>query len=75
MGVTLFYNADCPDCARQAKRHIAAEVPNTALQQVFIVIVATFGPLAAVLVAWRRSLRLGAGLFAAQARLLAALVT
>ena len=20
MGVTLFYNADCPDCARQAKR-------------------------------------------------------
>ena len=45
--------------------HIAADVPNTALQQVFIVLVVTIGPLAAALIALRRSLRLGAALFAA----------
>ena len=51
--------------ATHAYSHLIAEVPNTALQQVFIVVVVTLGPLAAVLVAWRRNLRLGAGLFAA----------
>ena len=51
--------------ASHAYGHIAADVANTALQQVFIVIVVTIGPLAAVLVAWRRNLRLGARLFAA----------
>ena len=51
--------------ASHAYGHIAADVPNTALQQVFIVVVVTLGPLVAVLVAWRRNLRLGGGLFAA----------
>ena len=51
--------------ATHAYGHSVAEVPNTALQQAFIVVVVTLGPLVAVLVAWRRTLRLGAGLFAA----------
>ena len=50
--------------AAHAYSHIAADVPNTALQQVFIVLVVTIGPLAAALIASRRSLRLGAALFA-----------
>ena len=50
--------------ATHAYSHLVADVPNTALQQAFIVVVVTLGPLAAVLVAWRRNLRLGAGLFA-----------
>ena len=51
--------------AAHAYSHSVAEVSNTALQQMFIVVVVTLGPLTAWLVAWRRSLRLGAGLFAA----------
>ena len=51
--------------ATHAYSHLVADVPNTALQQAFIVVVVTLGPPAAVLVAWRRSFRLGAGLFAA----------
>ena len=45
--------------------HIVADVPNTVLQQAFIVIVVTLLPLVAVLVAFRRSVRLGAVLFSA----------
>ena len=45
--------------------HTVADVPNTVLQQVFIVVVVTIGPLAATLIALRRNLRLGAALFAA----------
>ena len=51
--------------ASHAYSHILADVPNTALQQGFILVVVTFGPLAAALIALRRNLRLGAGLFAA----------
>ena len=39
--------------AAHAYSHIAADVPNTALQQVFIVLVVTIGPLAAALIALR----------------------
>ena len=51
--------------AAHAYSHIVADVPNTALQQVFIVLVVTIGPLAAALIALRWSLRLGAALLAA----------
>ena len=43
---------------------LAADVSLTAMQQVFIYVVATFMPLAAVYVALRKDVRLGAGLFA-----------
>ena len=45
--------------------HMAADVPIPAAQQVYIAIVVTLLPLAAVWLALRRSLRLGAALFAA----------
>ena len=51
--------------ATHAYSHVVADVPNTALQQVFIVVVVTLGPLAAALAALRWNLRIGAGLFAA----------
>ena len=44
--------------------HIAADVPNTAMQQVFILAVATLMPLAAVFVAFGKDVKLGASLFA-----------
>lgn len=44
--------------------HIAADVPNTAVQQVFILIVIVVLPLVAVFVAFRKNVRLGALLFA-----------
>ncbi|MCY3632923.1 MAG: hypothetical protein OXH29_09660 [bacterium] len=44
--------------------HIEADVSLSAMQQVFIYVVATFMPLAAVFVALRKDVRLGAGLFA-----------
>lgn len=44
--------------------HIEADVSNSAMQQVFIYVVATFMPLAAVFVALRKSVQLGAALFA-----------
>ena len=44
--------------------HLAADVGLSAMQQVFIYVVATFMPLAAVYVALRKDVRLGAGLFA-----------
>ena len=51
--------------ATHAYSHVVADVPNTALQQAFIVVVVTLGPLAAALAALRWNLRIGAGLFAA----------
>ncbi|WP_423917840.1 hypothetical protein [Candidatus Poriferisodalis sp.] len=45
--------------------HAAADVPIPAVHQVYIVIVVTLMPLAAVWLAFRRSLRLGVALFAA----------
>ena len=45
--------------------HAAADVPIPAVQQAYIVIVVTLMPLAAVWLAFRRSVRLGAALFAA----------
>ena len=50
--------------ALHAYSHIVAGVPNTALQQVFILVVVTIGPVVAAVVAVRSHLRLGAGLFA-----------
>ena len=44
--------------------HIEVDVSLSAMQQVFIYVVATFMPLAAVFVALRKNVRLGAGLFA-----------
>ncbi len=44
--------------------HIETDVSLSAMQQVFIYVVATFMPLAAVYVALRKDVRLGAGLFA-----------
>ncbi len=45
--------------------HWVADVPITASQLVFSLVVVTLGPLAAWPVAWRWSPRLGGGLFAA----------
>ena len=45
--------------------HAAADVPIPVVQQVYIVVVVTLLPLAAVWLAFRRSVRLGAALFAA----------
>ena len=44
--------------------HIEADVSLSAIQQVFIYVVTTFMPLAAVYVALRKDVRLGASLFA-----------
>ena len=44
--------------------HIETDVSLSAMQQVFVYVVATFMPLAAVYVALRKDVRLGAGLFA-----------
>ncbi|MXW61889.1 MAG: hypothetical protein F4003_08940 [Acidimicrobiaceae bacterium] len=44
--------------------HIVADVPNTAVQWVFILTVIVVLPLVAVAVAFRRDVRLGASLFA-----------
>ena len=44
--------------------HIEVDVSLSAMQQVFIYVVATFMPLAAIYVALRKDMRLGAGLFA-----------
>ena len=48
-----------------AYSHATADVPIPAVQQVYIAVVVTLLPLAAVWLAFRRSLRLGAVLFAA----------
>ena len=45
--------------------HIVADVPITAVQQAFILIVVTLLPLMASLLAFRKRLRLGAVLFSA----------
>ncbi len=52
--------------------HAVAEVENSPLQVLFIVLVVTIAPWAAILFAWRRNLTVGAALFSAS--MLASLV-
>lgn len=43
--------------------HVVAEVDNSPLQVLFILIVVTIAPWAATFIAWKRSLKLGAALY------------
>ena len=45
--------------------HVVAEVGNTPLQVLFILIVITIAPWAATYIAWKRNLKIGAALFSA----------
>lgn len=43
--------------------HVVADVPNSPLQMLFILLVVTIAPWAAIYLAWRRTVTLGAALF------------
>ena len=43
--------------------HVAADVPLSAFQQLFILVVVTVAPLAAVYACWKMDMRAGAALF------------